>query len=198
MRILFAACALLLAISCRAAQPAHAAPDGVVCPEGTALDEASDACAAFVCCVDGNGKRQGPAVERTEGTRAEGHYVDGLPHGTWRVVDDRTGRLLGTYEMNRGEGLERRWWPTGELLWEGRVHLGSPDGTWKYFARDGKITRTEEWKNDELVHEEGELLCRGDVPDVIDKCPDDPQPNDDGCPDAVDDAGPPLDAPDGG
>ena len=144
---------------CRASPPTHGRQDGIVCPEGTALDDRGDACAHFTGCVDHDGKLQGPAAETTEGSRAEGSYEGGLPHGTWRVVDARTGRLLGTYAMSHGEGLERRWWPSGELLWEGRVHLGSPDGVWRYFSREGKTTRTEEWKNGALVREEGAPIC---------------------------------------
>jgi hypothetical protein len=174
----------VLAAGCRPAVLARSSDGTIVCPEGAKVDEMGDACGHVIGCIGPDGKLEGPAAEMTEGTRSDGRYEHGLPTGTWRVTDPKTGRLLGAYTLDHGEGVERRWWPTGELLWEGRVHAGSPDGAWRFFAKDGTVTRTEEWKDGKLVREEGPPLC-AELVDTMDKCPDQWSPTDleDGCPD---------------
>lgn len=146
------------------------------------MEEGGDVCGRFAGCKDAQGKLHGPAVDTTEGTRAEGSYEHGVPIGTWRVVDAKSERLLGTYVFDHGNGIERRWWPSGPLHWEGAVRAGLREGTWRYYSADGKVTLTEEWKEGKLLRSDGEPLCPGDYPDTVDKCPDSPSQSDDGCP----------------
>lgn len=103
----------------------------------------------------------------------EGEYLDGLRHGEWKVWSPE-GKPLGSYRMERGTGVELRWWPaggkrqsssyregvlegvttwwfeSGAKLMEANFQSGLPHGAWTYWDEVGNIRRIQDWNRGDL------------------------------------------------
>lgn len=92
-----------------------------------------------------NGRRHG--VVRTwhrNGVLAsEKHYQQDLLHGTCRQWDEM-GKLLGSYEMIHGAGVEHVWFDDGHLQQEQSFVNGLATGRWRSWLQDGSLA-SEQW-----------------------------------------------------
>jgi antitoxin component YwqK of YwqJK toxin-antitoxin module len=85
-------------------------------------------------------------VRRDRRIAEEGTYRAGAKDGAWRQYDV-DGGLLGEYAMERGTGVEKRWWEHGALqsatTWQGGKRQG-PTQSW---APDGALIIQEMWRD---------------------------------------------------
>lgn len=68
-----------------------------------------------------------------------------LKHGDWQCWAS-DGRLLGQYSIQRGSGVERGWFDSGEPARELQVSFGLPDGVERRWAEGGTLLHETAWK----------------------------------------------------
>jgi len=94
---------------------------------------------------------------------ATGFYEDGLKHGTWKfyypnqkpkmiehwhlgkllyISDylDKKGKKLDAGTVQKGEGIRFLYHDNGNLYASGKIEQGLPNGDWKYYYRNGRIS----------------------------------------------------------
>ena len=84
---------------------------------------------------------------------SESPHVRGDLHGTCRQWDEQ-GRLLGSYEMIHGTGIQRQWHDNGRLKLEISTVDGKFCGRSRSWLRDGTLARSEYFLNNESVTRE--------------------------------------------
>lgn len=75
------------------------------------------------------------------------NYDNGLLEGSVQRFSGKTGELLEFTEYSGGlkNGLEQRWGPTGELVFEGHWARNVPSGKWRHFDALGRLVRDEHY-----------------------------------------------------
>lgn len=99
-----------------------------------------------------DGALEGPWARHHPVTRAvieRGAYAAGQKQGTWTQLD-AAGKVLGTYELVAGTGVEKRWYEDGPLYSETALKAGVLDGTSKIYARDGFVLESARYRNGKL------------------------------------------------
>ena len=79
-------------------------------------------------------------------------YKDGLRDGVWEWFH-KNGQLWSRRNYKDGElnGLWEWFHDNGQLQHRGNYKEDKKDGLWEYFDEDGNLTKTEEWKDGELI-----------------------------------------------
>src|SRR5690606_33279073 len=87
-----------------------------------------------------NNRKVGSWIERDrDGDKVtEGEYASGLEHGVWTRYG-KGERVLGTYEMKRGNGVKKTWYDTGELHSKTGVRAGLAHGVHRRMHKSGKV-----------------------------------------------------------
>jgi antitoxin component YwqK of YwqJK toxin-antitoxin module len=88
--------------------------------------------------LDGPWRRFHPGGALAE----DGAYAVGKKDGRWRQLAP-DGRVLGEYSLIAGTGIERRWYPSGQLYWERRLQGGIASGPATTYDVDGTVLVTE-------------------------------------------------------
>ncbi len=70
----------------------------------------------------------------------DGEYVDGLFQGRWIYYDNR-GKIVGMGEFDHGSGIQKAWWPNGELKREVSYVNNLKNGADKWYRPDGKLEK---------------------------------------------------------
>jgi antitoxin component YwqK of YwqJK toxin-antitoxin module len=86
---------------------------------------------------------------------AEGVYVNGQKHGTWREYYDSDGSLMIEEEYWHGikHGGFKAFHPNGKVMSEGGFSNGSREGLFRVYDEDGNNLRNLLFRNDELINE---------------------------------------------
>ncbi len=78
-----------------------------------------------------------------------------MKHGLWeQFYEDSTLRLSSAYELDEIEGDYRLYNRNKILITEGTYKNGSQDGVWKFYDNDGKLIRTFEYDEGEVLNKE--------------------------------------------
>ncbi|HEX6226556.1 MAG TPA: rhomboid family intramembrane serine protease [Chryseolinea sp.] len=59
---------------------------------------------------------------------------------------------LGNQQVKNGNGVSRRWYPSGQVAEEGEYKNGRKEGLWYGFHPDGKPYFKEQYRNNRLIH----------------------------------------------
>lgn len=78
-----------------------------------------------------------------------GTYAAGQKHGTWRQSNSQ-GTTLGSYEMNAGTGVEKRWYDEGPLYSETALSNGVRNGGSKMYTKDGVLIEGARYVNGKI------------------------------------------------
>ncbi len=150
-KVHFLVSCLLLSAAAGCAQGPCEPPS--TCPEGSALAEDG------LSCVDGEGRRQGPAAFfHEDGSCGLATFRDGLVEGEWALYWPDGGlRSQVSYRRGAEHGPWRLYHPGGRPHVEGAYWHGRRDGEWRRYAPDGRLAGT-------ARYERGRLLPAGAAP----------------------------------
>ena len=100
-----------------------------------------------------NGRLHGPFLAFHENgvVRWATHYVAGREHGVSRQFDEN-GKLIGTYKMNHGTGVDLYFYNSGKLSEERYIVNGERDGFERWWNEDGHTIWLESHFKDGLEH----------------------------------------------
>ncbi|MEJ2594325.1 MAG: hypothetical protein P8100_04205 [bacterium] len=76
--------------------------------------------------------------------RVEGAYVKGLFDGQW-LYYDANGNVVGIGNFEKGSGLQKGWWPNGNLKREINYRQNVKHGTEKWYDEQGELINTIEY-----------------------------------------------------
>ena len=81
-------------------------------------------------------------------------FKRGLMHGEWSKNHDNGNLFYSSYAKN-GEihGKYVSYHLNGNIADKGRLRMGYKDGNWEYFDQNGKLFRTELYRNKTLINE---------------------------------------------
>jgi antitoxin component YwqK of YwqJK toxin-antitoxin module len=90
---------------------------------------------------------------------AEGVYVNGLKHGTWREYYEDTGSVVVEEEYRHGiqHGRYRSFYPNGRVFSEGQFVNGLREGYFKIYDDNGNNIRHLLFDNNRKVEDSNEL-----------------------------------------
>ena len=80
----------------------------------------------------------------------EGTYYKGYYEGSW-VYYDENGKVVGNGNFTAGTGVQRAWWPNGQLKRETNYLKNKKHGQEKWFDETGKSEK-------ELLFDQGVLV----------------------------------------
>jgi antitoxin component YwqK of YwqJK toxin-antitoxin module len=87
--------------------------------------------------------------------------VNGIRHGTCKQWNDK-GDLLGTFEINRGVGISRRWHSNGRLQFEGHVIREVLNGRVRVWLETGELKQERFYVDNAIVSKKEYLkICVG-------------------------------------
>ena len=113
-----------------------------------------------------NGKLEGPFRVGDGNTWVQtGRYSQGLRHGVWETIEERSGRYPAMYldgaldeNVNHGEahgGLEM---PDDPVVCRSEWQQGKRHGNWEWRTRDGELLNRAEYVDDHLHRWNGQLV----------------------------------------
>ena len=72
--------------------------------------------------------------------KVEGQYIDGLFDGKW-VYYDVYGKVVGVGNFTNGTGVQKGWWPNGNIKREIPYLNNQKHGIEKWYDEDGKLEK---------------------------------------------------------
>ncbi len=105
------------------------------------------ACTTRLVPVD-SGEEQAQQARGVEGSYNEGGLREGV--WTWRFANGQK-KTEGIYKDGKAEGLAASYYRKGQKRSEGTNKDGKKEGVWTYWDVKGNVTKTETYKNGELV-----------------------------------------------
>ncbi len=79
------------------------------------------------------------------------NHKDGKYHGTYKQYF-KSGKveIIAEYADGQEHGKLQKFFENGQVMIEGQNVEGLQDGIWKYYDKEGKVTKTEHWKKGRL------------------------------------------------
>ena len=92
---------------------------------------------------------------------AEGVYLNGMKHGTWREYYDDTGAILieENYWFGIQHGLYKSFHPNGQIFSEGEFVNGLREGYFRVYDEDGNNVRNLHFVNNIKIEDDQEFAC---------------------------------------